>query len=140
MGLNPCLHIPPHSKFYVKNLVYNITRILRAKVFFTEKLGLWQEKQNTMPLINSQYFWKWTNANPMKKFSRLASHPKLLIGSKLSLGFRRSGQLFWSVNPLWISKDFFSHQYLGTPNFTNIILFVYFLEMQIVGTISKFVS
>ena len=27
-----------------------------------------------------------TNANPMKIFGQLASHPKLLIGSKLSLG------------------------------------------------------
>ena len=36
-------------------------------------------------LFNSQYFWKWTNANPMKILGQLASHPKLLIGSKLSL-------------------------------------------------------
>ena len=36
-------------------------------------------------LLNSQYFWKWTNANPMKIFRQPASHPKLLIGSKLSL-------------------------------------------------------
>ena len=36
--------------------------------------------------LNSQYFWKWTNANPMKIFGQLVSHPKLLIGSKLSLG------------------------------------------------------
>ena len=36
--------------------------------------------------LNSQYFWKWTNANPRKIFGQLASHPKLLIGSKLSLG------------------------------------------------------
>ena len=36
--------------------------------------------------INSQYFLKWTNANPMKILGQLASHPKLLIGSKLSLG------------------------------------------------------
>ena len=35
--------------------------------------------------LNSQYFWKWTNANPMKIFRQSASHPKLLIGSKLSL-------------------------------------------------------
>ena len=27
--------------------------------------------------INSQYFWKWTNANPMKILSRLNRHPKL---------------------------------------------------------------
>ena len=33
--------------------------------------------------LNSQYFWKWTN--PMKIFRQPASHPKLLIGSKLSL-------------------------------------------------------
>ena len=38
-----------------------------------------------MYLLNSQYFWKWTNANPMKIFRQPASHPKLLIGSKLSL-------------------------------------------------------
>ena len=37
-------------------------------------------------VLNSIYFWKWTNANPMKIFRQLASHPKLLIGSKLSLG------------------------------------------------------
>ena len=37
-------------------------------------------------LLNSQYFWKWTNANPMKNFRQPASLPKLLIGSKLSLG------------------------------------------------------
>ena len=37
-------------------------------------------------IINSQYIWKWTNANPMKILGQLASHPKLLIGSKLSLG------------------------------------------------------
>ena len=30
----------------------------------------------------------WTNANPMKIFGQLASHPKLLIGSKLSLGMQ----------------------------------------------------
>ena len=35
--------------------------------------------------LNSQYIWKWTNANPMKILGLLASHPKLLIGSKLSL-------------------------------------------------------
>ena len=27
--------------------------------------------------INSQYFWKWTNANPMKIFGQPASHPML---------------------------------------------------------------
>ena len=36
--------------------------------------------------LNSQYFCKWTNANPMKIFGQLASHHKLLIRSKLSLG------------------------------------------------------
>ena len=36
--------------------------------------------------LNSQYIWKWTNANPMKILGQLASHPKLLIGSKPSLG------------------------------------------------------
>ena len=36
--------------------------------------------------LNSIYFWKWTNDNPMKIFRQLGSHPKLLIGSKLSLG------------------------------------------------------
>ena len=36
-------------------------------------------------VFNSQYFWKWTNANPMKIFRQPASHPKLLFGSKLSL-------------------------------------------------------
>ena len=36
--------------------------------------------------LNSQYIWKWTNGNPMKILGQLASHPKLLIGSKLSLG------------------------------------------------------
>ena len=35
--------------------------------------------------LNSIYFWKWTNANPKKNFRQLASHPKLLIGSKVSL-------------------------------------------------------
>ena len=32
-------------------------------------------------LINSQYIWKWTNANPTKIFGQLVSHPKLLIGT-----------------------------------------------------------
>ena len=42
-------------------------------------------KQNMQQkVLNSQYFWKWTNANPMKILGQLASHPKLLIGSKLT--------------------------------------------------------
>ena len=36
--------------------------------------------------LNSQYFKKWTNANPMKIFRQPESHSKLLFGSKLSLG------------------------------------------------------
>ena len=39
-------------------------------------------------VLNSQYFLKWTNVNPVKMFGQLASHPKLLIGSKLSLGYQ----------------------------------------------------
>ena len=35
--------------------------------------------RNPLIYINSQYFWKWTNANPMKIFGQLVSHPKLLI-------------------------------------------------------------
>ena len=27
--------------------------------------------------LNSQYFWKWTNANPMKIFNRAATASKL---------------------------------------------------------------
>ena len=41
---------------------------------------------NFCGLLNSQYCWKWTNANPMKIFRQPESHPKLLLGSKLSLG------------------------------------------------------
>ena len=37
-------------------------------------------------LLSSQYFWKWTNDNPIKIFGQHASHPKLLIRSKLGLG------------------------------------------------------
>ena len=29
------------------------------------------------PNINSQYFWKWTNANPMKNFGQAATASKL---------------------------------------------------------------
>ena len=36
--------------------------------------------------LNSQYFWKWTNANPMKIFGRAATASKLYIRLKLSLG------------------------------------------------------
>ena len=39
-----------------------------------------RENNITAPImnpINSQYFWKWTNANPMKIFSRAAIASKL---------------------------------------------------------------
>ena len=39
-----------------------------------------------MNFINSQYFWKWTNANPMKFFGQAATASKLYIRLKLSLG------------------------------------------------------
>ena len=47
---------------------------------------LWRAVELKCGFLNSIYFWKWTNANPIKFFRQLASHPKLLIGSKLSLG------------------------------------------------------
>ena len=50
------------------------------------RLECWFKGQIISRSLNSQYFWKWTNANPMKIFRQCASHPKLLIGSKLSLG------------------------------------------------------
>ena len=36
--------------------------------------------------LNSQYFWKWTDANPMKIIGQDATASKLWIRSKLSLG------------------------------------------------------
>ena len=37
-----------------------------------------RRKQNANDVhINSQYFWNWTNANPMKNFSRAATASKL---------------------------------------------------------------
>ena len=36
--------------------------------------------------LNSQYFQKWTKGQPHENFWKLVILPKLLIGSKLSLG------------------------------------------------------
>ena len=73
------------SRHWVKNescLFYSLPTILHIAL----PLVSWQWN---LPLqLNSQYFWKWTNANPMKILEQLASHPKLLIGSKLSLGLQ----------------------------------------------------
>ena len=50
-------------------------------------------------ILNSQYFWKWTNANPIKNFGQPVSHPKLLIGSKWSLGYQEIK--FLPEEPIW---------------------------------------
>ena len=39
MGLNPCLHIPPHSKFYVMNLVSKHIKDLNSKSLLYRKIG-----------------------------------------------------------------------------------------------------
>ena len=35
---------------------------------------------STYQVLNSQYFWKWTNANPMQFFSRAATASKFKLG------------------------------------------------------------
>ena len=67
--------------------IHNRLDLPRNGVLFPKLLDYCEKKYSSVPnLLNSQYFWKWTNANPMKIFGQLASHSKLLIGSKLSLG------------------------------------------------------
>ena len=67
----------------VQNLVYYqfLEFILKISQLLQQVCNLifWQ-------FINSQYFWKWTNANPMKFFGRAATASNLYIRLKLSLG------------------------------------------------------
>ena len=57
-------------------------KFISSKVYY----GLLESMHMNLELLNNQYFWKWTNANPMKIFSRAATTSKLQIRLKLSLG------------------------------------------------------
>ena len=72
----------PINLFFVEN--FFDTELKKNKII-NDKILPWSRFMNKL-ILNSQYIWKWTNANPMKILGQLASYPKLLIGSKLSLG------------------------------------------------------
>ena len=71
-------------------IAHCVIRYFATKLAFSHNF-IYSPTKGQVPWVrkltfNSQYIWKWTNANPMKILGQLASHPKLLIGSKLSLG------------------------------------------------------
>ena len=58
-------------------LNHSITLLLVHRETNSGVVTVFACKEKKVSVINSQYFWKWTNANPMKIFGQLASHPKL---------------------------------------------------------------
>ena len=82
--------IQEHGKANVEKMILGNKCDLEEKRMISkvtkENLGLVQgTKYKRSDDLNSIYSGEWTNAIPMKIFRQLATHPKLLIGSKLSL-------------------------------------------------------
>ena len=81
LGLNPCFHIPPHSKFYVKNLVSKHNKDHSSKSLLYRKIGPggghhWWDKSQiiSMQLFGSKIFIQMSVFNPIQSFCQLLSN------------------------------------------------------------------
>ena len=51
--------------------------LIRSRILKEKSIYDIQKHKYSCQCINSQYFWKWTNANPMKIFGQAATASKL---------------------------------------------------------------